>query len=792
MMRRNIPFILLISGFDYVDGIIGVLFQFIPVIYIFHNRMKVKRALILNEGKRPPLTTEGRSLPSHGRYQLDSTAGGFIIGSFLTGITPQDFFFHCQAGREGLIDTAIKTSRSGYLQRSLVKHLEGLVVQYDYTVRDSDGSVIQFLYGEDSIDVLKSAFLNVNSFPFLIDNARVYLDSMFLINRLRLESPPDFNTIRHHWKCFHQLLQDQHLCYDEYDARILPFFHLNFLQLDTYDNFLLRIIDYDTLLERFRPTSSLDCISDKMDHMLNTYIEENEHAFRNSNMINPEDFLNLMKFKISNSFVEPGDAVGLLAAQSIGEPSTQMTLNTFHFAGRGEMNVTLGIPRLREILMVASANLKTPNMSVPVYNSYSAQLYARYLQKLSKRVTVCDMLTSLKMDRCVQTINGYLTTTYNMHLLFRPETEWDEVGYCGNSDQLFTYMTFFFLKYFIRAVKAKIHRIRRLGIFQSKDSRIVAGNELDQKEVIEEAHQMTKKPKMIHLDQMELTKLKEENLSEDDDDDDDYDLYSDSDFDDDDDADYLAKKAKKLDKNRRRKEVESANMKKLREKGGTKYTDEQLSITSNLDFVTKVKVVRGKNPDENSFFNFHLQIDNTNPFVDMFDLMKLIMSKAAVQQIPGIGQSFMKETERGLTFIAEGDDLKELMKYYSCFDFTRVHTNNIHVMAKFFGIEAANRVLIEEIFQVFAVYGIKVDHRHLSLIADYMTFHGVYKPLNRSGMQCCPSAIQRMTYEGTGQFLSSSLLRGESDFMQSPSSRLCTGRSVNVGTGLCACVNEVE
>jgi DNA-directed RNA polymerase I subunit RPA1 len=57
---------------------------------------------------------------------------------------------------------------------------------------------------------------------------------------------------------------------------------------------------------------------------------------------------------------DPGENVGLLAAQSIGEPSTQMTLNTFHFAGRGEMNVTLGIPRLREILMTASAKIKTP------------------------------------------------------------------------------------------------------------------------------------------------------------------------------------------------------------------------------------------------------------------------------------------------------------------------------------------------------------------------------------------------------------------------------------------------
>ena len=63
---------------------------------------------------------------------------------------------------------------------------------------------------------------------------------------------------------------------------------------------------------------------------------------------------NIVKLKYVESLASPGEAVGILAAQSVGEPSTQMTLNTFHMAGRGEANVTLGIPRLREILMTAS------------------------------------------------------------------------------------------------------------------------------------------------------------------------------------------------------------------------------------------------------------------------------------------------------------------------------------------------------------------------------------------------------------------------------------------------------
>jgi DNA-directed RNA polymerase I subunit RPA1 len=95
------------------------------------------------EGKRPPVMISGKSLPSFPIFEFTPRAGGFIDGRFMTGIQPQEFFFHCMAGREGLIDTAVKTSRSGYLQRCLIKHLEGLTVGYDMTVRDSDRSVIQ-------------------------------------------------------------------------------------------------------------------------------------------------------------------------------------------------------------------------------------------------------------------------------------------------------------------------------------------------------------------------------------------------------------------------------------------------------------------------------------------------------------------------------------------------------------------------------------------------------------------------------------------------------------------------
>src|SRR3989338_884667 len=100
------------------------------------------------EGKRVPRMSSGRTLPSFKPYDPSARAGGFISQRFLTGLKPQEYYFHCMAGREGLVDTAVKTSRSGYLQRCIIKHLEGLVVQYDQTVRDHDGSIVMFQYCE--------------------------------------------------------------------------------------------------------------------------------------------------------------------------------------------------------------------------------------------------------------------------------------------------------------------------------------------------------------------------------------------------------------------------------------------------------------------------------------------------------------------------------------------------------------------------------------------------------------------------------------------------------------------
>jgi DNA-directed RNA polymerase I subunit RPA1 len=118
------------------------------------------------------------------------------------------------------------------------------------------------------------------------------------------------------------------------------------------------------------------------------------------------------------SLAHPGEAVGLLASQSVGEPSTQMTLNTFHLAGRGEANVTLGIPRLREIVMTASSNIRTPTMVLPIRAGLPEDT-ADKLAHLFECLSLQDLLTGLRVvERLRVGPSGARSRLYSVHMGF--------------------------------------------------------------------------------------------------------------------------------------------------------------------------------------------------------------------------------------------------------------------------------------------------------------------------------------------------------------------------------------
>jgi DNA-directed RNA polymerase subunit A' len=89
---------------------------------------------------------------------MGAEARGFVESSYKKGLNPTEFFFHAMGGREGLVDTAVRTSQSGYLQRRLVNALQDLEVKHDGTVRETRGVIVQFAYGEDNVDPMKSDY----------------------------------------------------------------------------------------------------------------------------------------------------------------------------------------------------------------------------------------------------------------------------------------------------------------------------------------------------------------------------------------------------------------------------------------------------------------------------------------------------------------------------------------------------------------------------------------------------------------------------------------------------------
>ena len=107
-------------------------------------------------GRRISRGYRDRTLPHFRKGDLGPEAKGFIVSSYKIGLSPTEFFFHAISGREALVDTAVRTSQSGYMQRRLINALQDIHVDYNESVRDSDGHIIQFKYGDDGVDPSKS------------------------------------------------------------------------------------------------------------------------------------------------------------------------------------------------------------------------------------------------------------------------------------------------------------------------------------------------------------------------------------------------------------------------------------------------------------------------------------------------------------------------------------------------------------------------------------------------------------------------------------------------------------
>jgi DNA-directed RNA polymerase subunit A' len=245
-------------------------------------------------GKRIQKGYHNRALSHYKPRDNNPDARGFVKSNYRDGLSPLEFFFHAMGGREGLVDTAVRTQQSGYMQRRLINALEHLKIEYDQTVRDPHGNIIQYVYGEDGIDPAKSDHGEAVNIARLIESEAIVDDGRKatedVIKKIISEHAQNLNPRMK----------------STLEAALLE----NRLSKEGTEKLIKRVLD----------------LTDR-------------------------------------ALAEPGEAVGVVTAQSIGEPGTQMTLRTFHFAGVKERNVTLGLPRLIE-LVDARKKPVTPTMDI--------------------------------------------------------------------------------------------------------------------------------------------------------------------------------------------------------------------------------------------------------------------------------------------------------------------------------------------------------------------------------------------------------------------------------------------
>ena len=178
--------------------------------------------------------------------------------------------------------------------------------------------------------------------------------------------------------------------------------------------------------------------------------------------ISESDFQTLMALKYQLALAEPGEAVGIVAGQSIGEPSTQMTLNTFHLAGHSAKNVTLGIPRLREIVMTASANIATPTMTLTVLPERTEEEVEMFRKNISK-LTLSELIDDVTITEKLTKVDGQTRSkTYLIKLNFFPKSEY-QTEYSVSSEEVVHAVEKDFMKRLSKYIKSE-HKAKGDGL----------------------------------------------------------------------------------------------------------------------------------------------------------------------------------------------------------------------------------------------------------------------------------------------------------------------------------------
>ena len=695
------------------------------------------------EGRRIPFGFRHRTLPHFTKDDNGPESRGFAENSYLRGLTPQEFFFHAMGGREGLIDTAVKTAETGYIQRRLVKALEDVMVRYDGTVRNANGEILQFRYGEDGVDAVcierqPLDILRISDRDF---NRRFKIDvtdPAWSISATLIE-PAIFDEMTTDPAVqialdseFRQLAEDRRIARTEIfpdgnasrplplNIRRLIWDAQRLFQLDPRhpsDLHPLHVIESirvlcETSITVVRGTDRISMEAQKNATLLLSILIRSTLATRR---VLEEFRLNKAAFdwiigeidrRFSRGIVCPGEMVGTVAAQSIGQPATQMTLNTFHYAGVAS-NVTLGVPRLKEVINLAK-NIKTPSLTVHLKPEFAKSAMS------AKQVQVQLEFTNLK--KVTATTEIYYDPD-PLSTIIEEDADFVQAYYELPDDDV---------------------DIKRLSPWLL---RVV----LDRAKMLDKQLTMAEVANRITA---EFSK----------------DLHV---LANDDNAEKLVLRIRIVNE---------------------KPMDKVIAIEGNAE-----------GNDDND-------IGTIEEDVFLRRIESNMLNSINLRGIEGIRRVFLVEhkgvvvNERGEYETAsewiletEGVNLREVLNHPSV-DASRVFSNNILEVYDVLGIEAARAAILRELRKVIESDGSYVNYRHLAMLCDVMTAKGYLLAITRHGInRADTSALMRCSFEETVEILLDAAANGEADVCRGVAENIMLGQLSPLGTGAIQMrVNESE
>ena len=691
------------------------------------------------EGKRVPYGFENRTLPHFNKYDDSPNARGFIENSYINGLSAHELFFHAIAGRIGLIDTAVKTSQTGYAQRKIVKSLEDITIAYDMTARNHMGKIVQFTYGDDGFDSTRVEDQVIPIVHWSVEDVYMHYDivgineksteknelaaiftkpTMTRINRQRLATQAETmdrikdmldnrtklveNVFNHKDdKCVRAPVAFQHIITNIQGQMQLT--RASMVDITPLEAYQMIAEGYQRIVQFTKYTKPNPLFKILYDFYLSPKDLLFHRRFNRKALVL---LLETIFLKYKQAVVHPGEMVGVIAAQSVGEPTTQLTLNTFHNVGvASKSNVTRGVPRIEEILRL-SKKPKNPSLTV--------QLKSLDAEHQERAMKYANMIEHTQLSNIVDGVQIFFDP--NDHNSVVQEDR-------GFLDQYHAFET------------------------------LIASSSSNP----EEDDTGTKSKWVIRM-VMKAEEMLEKNISMDD--------------------------------------VYFAINNAYRGKIYCIYSDYN---DSNLIFRIRMKLPKTKPSKQKGVIDVGDEIYVLKHFQEEL-LKKVILRgidgivKVLPRKVPGTmvktdGKYVAKDT---WVLDTTGTNFLEVLGL-PFIEYKRTYSNDIYEVFQTLGIEAARQVILNEITEVMEFSGVYINYHHLSLLCDRMTYAKDMVQVQRNGLlKDNTGPLAKASFEMHTEMMLQAARHGQVDNMRGVSANVMTGQFGTFGTGAFQLVLDLQ